>query len=183
MELTRISEWFDRESGYIPQVGSDVVLYPILAQQDWLNLRFVDHLGLSLQLYLNPLDVERLITFVTVQRSLKLNEGKGLPSIAVTSNYHLESQLSVLSNWCDENAGEIQEDGVNVKLIDIKVKCQEHLSADLMNPENIGKEYYVLDFEAQDDGMGLEILLSRIDVNRIIYFEDARRRLSKEAKG
>jgi hypothetical protein len=175
MELTRISQWYDRESGYIPQVGSDVILQPILAHEDWLNLRFMDHFGMSIEIYLSPLDVDRIIRFVTVQRYLKRTKGQGLPCLPGRHERSSDLLSSAFSEWVDEAGGETRDVDINVKLIDIKVKTHDHLSADIMNPKNKEKEYYILEFEAEDDGVGLDIVLSRIDANRIIFFEDARR--------
>lgn len=178
MELTRISEWYDRENGYIPQVGSDVIMQPLLARQDWLIIRFMDHLGLSIELHLNPSVVDRLISFVKIQRYLKEEGGGAVPCFRIRRKRPSDLILSAFSEWFNEGDGEIAETDIDAQLVDIKVKVKDHLSADLMNPENTLKEYYILEFEAEDDHMGLDILLSRIDANRLIAYEESRRALS-----
>lgn len=178
MELTRVSEWFDGESGYIPQVGSDVIMQPIIARQDWLIIRFMDHLGLRIELHLNPSNVDRIIVYVKTQRYLKKTNGAGIHYHQRREECPSDAILSAFSEWFDECGGEIADTDIDVRLIDIKVKIEDHLSADIMNPENALKEYYLLEFRADDDGMQLDILLSRIDIDRIIFFEESRRFLS-----
>lgn len=180
MELTRISEWFDGTSDYLPQVGSDVILMPLLVRDDWLILRFVDHLGIGIDLELCSSDLHRIIIFIKAQRALKApTRGKGT-ILQKREQPPADGKNSALTEWFI-NDGIYQPDREpTVCLTDIlcKIDGGDRLSADFVNPENREKEFYLLHFQSPT-GNALEILLSRIDADRIIYFEESRQSLRR----
>lgn len=200
MELTRISEWFGGISDYPPSVGSEVILMPLLVRDGWLVLRFLDHLGVGIDLELCSNDLHRIIVFVKTQRALKtFNGGKDI--IAQKENQlnflnHYtnlpcgktqipkkkeqppkDGKVSTLTEWF-VNDGTYKPEKENAVLTDIfcKVSRGDRLSASLINSETRKQEFYLLHFQVPE-GNDLEILLSRIDVNRIIYFEESRQSL------
>lgn len=201
MELTKISEWFDGTSDYLPSVGSDVILMPLMVRDDLLYLRFVDHLGTGIDLELCSSDLHRIICFIKAQRALKGSNGARSTNPQTKNplnflNHYTNSldrkntiprqreqppadgKISALTEWFLDDGTYQPDREPTVCLTDILCKFDgdDRLSADSMNPENRDKEFYLLHFQAPS-GNALEILLSRIDANRIIYFEESRQSL------
>lgn len=200
MELTRISEWFGDISGYLPSVGSEVILMPLLVRDGWLVLRFLDHLGIGIDLELCSSDLHRIIAFVKTQRALKASNGEKsiIPQKKNQLNFlnhytnvscgktqipkkkeqpPADGKISTLTEWFVDN-GTYKPEKENAVLTDILCKTDgdDELSAGLINPETREQEFYLLHFQVPE-GNALEILLSRIDVNRIVYFEESRQSL------
>ncbi len=178
MELTKISEWFDGTSDYLPQVGSDVILMPLFVKDDWLVLRFLDHLGIGINLELCSSDLHRIICFIKAQRALKgLTTGKGI-ILSEGEQPPADGKNSALTEWfIDDGIYRPQyESAVYLTEILCKLDGDDRLSADFPDPENEEKESYLLHFQSLT-GNALEILLSRIDADRIIYFEESRQSL------
>lgn len=206
MELTRISEWFDGTSDYLPSVGSEVILMPILVRDDWLILRFLDHLGIGIDLELCSSDLYRIITFIKAQRISKVSNS-GINTISEKRgqlnflNHYTnfsrgktqipkkkeqppaDGKISTLTEWfIDDSIHQpSKEPAVYLTEILCKNDGDDRLSADSSDRESKEKEFYLLHFQSPT-GSALEILLSRVDANRIIYFEESRQSLIMREK-
>lgn len=178
MELTKISEWFDCTSDYLPQVGSDVILMPLLVKDDRLILRFVDHLGIGIDLELCSSDLYRIIVFIKAQRALKASVKGNCTIPQEREEPPADGQVSAITEWFvyDGVYQPQYESAVSLTEILCKIDGDDRLSADSLNPEDREKEFYLLHFQSPT-GNALEVLLSRIDADRIIYFEESRQSL------
>lgn len=171
MELSRASEWFDSSGGYIPQVGTDVILCALRTENGRLVMRFLDVLSFELDIELNVSDLNRVISFVNAQRYLSGNSKVSLKTTINSSTLsQADDKKSIVSDWFLYHPRHPSPTSKNVvDLTEILTKIDDRLSADLMNPENKEKEFYLLRFENEAQE-ALEILISRVDINRIIDY-------------